>query len=106
MPRSTAADTVGAGTRTGAGSVMMAGRSLAATNQERVIVWRASVELIVRCVTRTCTGSFAWYRVMQGSTVVGTVGAGSRTGAASVMMTVWALAATNQERVIAWRASV
>ncbi len=47
-----------AGARTGAASVMMTAWALAATNQKRVIAWRASVELIVRCVTRTCTRVF------------------------------------------------
>jgi len=39
---------VGAGARTGAASVLMAGRDLVATNQQRMLAWRALVELIAR----------------------------------------------------------
>ncbi len=56
---STAADTVGAGARTGAASVMMTERILSATkvatNQDRVLAWRVSVELIVKRVSQAST---------------------------------------------------
>ncbi len=60
--------------------------TLVATNQQWMLAWRVLVELIVRCVTRTCTRAFALCRVMSRWTTVGTVGVGARTGSVSVMM--------------------
>ena len=85
---------------------MMAGRDLVATNKQRMLAWRALVELIVRCAKRTCTRAVAFCRVTPRLTAADTVGAGARTGAASVMMAGRALVATNQQRMLAWRALV
>ena len=64
------------------------------------------MDLIARCVTRMCTRAVALCRVKPTSTVVITVGAWVGTGAASVMMAGRAPVATNQQRMLAWRALV